>query len=112
MTEVVKKAVECVQEMVNKEQNEKEKYLNTVKGLGSMIIQNGLYGTILFLMVKKQDKIIEHIDKLIEVQTGVKNFSALVKEGEVQRNTEYFKRQYAALEGVKWLRRYADIYLG
>lgn len=113
MTEVIKKAVECVREIDKTSSKEKkDKYLSTVKGLGSMIIQNGLYGTILFLKVKEHDKLIEHLDALIEIQTGEKNFSQKVINGTAEQNSKYFKIQYAALEGVKWLRRYADIYLG
>ena len=118
MTELIKKAVECVREIDKIGSKEKkDKYLSTVKGLGSMIIQNGLYGTILFLKVKARNEpinneLIKHLDTLIEIQTGEKNFSEKVINGTAEQNSKYFKIQYAALEGVKWLRRYADIYLG
>ncbi|NPU90206.1 MAG: type III-B CRISPR module-associated protein Cmr5 [Fervidobacterium sp.] len=113
MTEVIKKAVECVREIDKTSSKEKkDKYLSTVKGLASMIIQNGLYGTILFLKVKGHDELIKHLDTLVQIQTGEENFSQQVIDGTAEQNSKYFKIQYAALEGVKWLRRYADIYLG
>jgi CRISPR-associated protein Cmr5 len=97
MTELIKKAVECVSEIYRTSSKEdKDKYLSTVKGLGSMIIQSGLYGTILFLKVKKHDKLIEHLDALIEIQTGEKNFSQKVINGTAEQNSKYFKIQYAA----------------
>lgn len=112
MTPVAKLAAECVKEMLNLSDKEKEKYLSTVKGLGSFIIQNGLAGTILFVKKKGPEKVIEHIDKLIEKQTGVKDFSKEVINGKDLPQQKYIQMQYAALEGIKWLRRYADILLG
>ncbi|MGC9797401.1 type III-B CRISPR module-associated protein Cmr5 [Fervidobacterium riparium] len=113
MKKLVQEVVSCVEEIYKcNDPKKKEKYLSTVKGLGSMIIQNGLYGTILFLLVKGHDDVVKHLDRVIKLQTGEENFSEKVKRAEALQNPQYFKIQYAALEGVKWLRRYADIYLG
>lgn len=111
MTAVAKLAAECVKEIL-KEKDEKEKYLSNVKGLGSLIIQNGLAGAILFIKKKGSDKLIEHIDKIIKLQTGEEEFSQKIINGEDIPPQKYMQLQLAVLEGVKWLRRYADILLG
>lgn len=55
---------------------------------------------------------IEHLDKLIEKQTGIGNFSGKLISGEDFPQQKYLQMQYVALEVIKWLRRYADILLG
>ncbi|HCZ06897.1 MAG TPA: type III-B CRISPR module-associated protein Cmr5 [Thermotogae bacterium] len=99
---------------------DKEEYLRRAKGLGSMIIQNGLAGTVLFLKKKGPQEILEHLDKLIAYKTKIENVSEkIVKDiksdqeqhGELT-SEQYLKAQNAALEAAKWLRRYADILLG
>lgn len=111
MTPVAIKAAECVKTMLNKDEKTKEKYLSRVTGLGSMIVQNGLAGTVLFVKIKGPEEVIQHLNELIEVQTGQKDFCNLIIEGKNISQHEYIKAQFAVMEGVKWLRRYAEIFL-
>lgn len=118
MTPVAKLAAECVKEVLadsTMSQLDKKEYLSRVKGIGSLVIQNGLAGAVLFTKnIKKKgtEKVIEHLNKLIEEQTGIKDFSEKLINGEEFTQQAYLQMQYAALEGIKWLRRYADILLG
>lgn len=120
--EMAQLAKKFVLELAEKE--DKEEYLRRAKGLGSMIIQNGLAGTVLFLKKKGPKEILEHLDKLIAYKTKIENVSEkIVKDiksdqksdqeqhGELT-SEQYLKAQNAALEAAKWLRRYADILLG
>lgn len=112
MIKIAKKAAELVtfvQENCSKDQ--KEEYLRTIKGLGSLVIQNGLAGAILFIMKKDQKEVIEHLDQLIEIKTGVSKISEKVKNGEIYKEN-YLRTQIAALDSIKWLKRYAEILLG
>lgn len=111
MTPVAIKAAECVKTMLNKDEKTKEKYHSRVIGLGSMIVQNGLAGTVLFVKIKGPDEVIQHLNELIEIQTGQRDFCNRIINGERIPQHEYIKAQFAAMEGVKWLRRYAEIFL-
>ncbi len=109
-------AMNAVKEMIGK--SNKDEYLRRVKGLGNMIIQNGLAGTVLFIKKKGPKEVLEHLDRLVEFKTKIPNISEkIVNELKNTQNStldsnQYLEAQSAALEGVKWLRRYADIFLG
>lgn len=110
MTPIAMKAAECVKEMLKKPQNEQETYLSWVRGLGSMIMQNGLAGAVLFLKVKKQEEIVKHLKELLSIH-GLKSLiDEIIEDPKIQQH-DYIRAQLVALEGVKWLRRYAEIFL-
>lgn len=112
MTPLAMKAAECVKSMLQKPEDEQKEYLSWVRGLGSMIMQNGLAGAVLFLKVKKQDVIIDHLKKLLSTHAGLHGVIEQILNGDKTRDLTYMKGQLAALEGVKWLRRYAEIFMG
>jgi len=115
---MAQKALNLVKELQNS--NNKEEYLRAVKGLGNMIIQNGLAGTILFLKKKGPKEVLEHLDELVAYRTKIESISEkIVKDIKDNRDQsqgltseQYLKAQTAALEAAKWLRRYADIFFG
>lgn len=83
-------------------------YKTEIKGLGGMILQNGLYGAIAYHKVRNKDsshlilsQLNELMFKTMEIQ-GVENMEPI-------GDLEYMKAQSIALEAIKWLRRYADI---
>lgn len=91
----------------------KGKYKQEIKGLGSMIVQNGLYGTLAFYNVKKEKKEFEEVAKVIVKQLkdlastylNIKDFDQFPP----LENEKYLRAQELAIEAVSWLRRYADI---
>lgn len=94
--------------------HEKQKsYKQEIKGLGSMIVQNGLYGTLAFYNVKKEKKEFEEVAKVIVKQLkdlastylNIKDFDQFPP----LENEKYLRAQELAIEAVSWLRRYADI---
>ncbi|KAF2961059.1 type III-B CRISPR module-associated protein Cmr5 [Fervidobacterium sp. 2310opik-2] len=120
MTKIAKLAAECVKDFEKNVQDssERKKYVSRIKGLGSLIVQNGLAGAIVFIKAKEKGQagkaILDHLNKIIEEKTGEKDFVEKITNPD---NTEeimqskYLQIQMTALEGVKWLRRYADILL-
>jgi len=113
MIEIAKKAAELVMNF-KKDANEEKRgeYLRAVRNLGPMIIQNGLAGALLF--AKKKDwpsQLFEHVDELVQLLTGVNEVSKKVENGSIFHQ-DYLRLQLAALEGVKWLKRYSEIILG
>lgn len=109
MIELAKKAAQLIASMQNSDR--KEEYLRAIKGLGSLVMQNGLIGALLITMKKGPEQIVEHLDQLIELRTGVKDYSKKVKEGNIEMQN-YLYVQTASLEAIKWLKRYAEIILG
>ncbi|HPE69772.1 MAG TPA: type III-B CRISPR module-associated protein Cmr5 [Thermotogota bacterium] len=85
-------------------------YKNLVKGLGAMIIQNGLLGTIVFLRVKAADRK-PHRAVIEDIQAFLNNEGYRVDLfGDISfRDEEYLQITTRVLEMVKWLRRYVDI---
>jgi CRISPR-associated protein Cmr5 len=108
MIEVAKKAAELVGSI---QEDRKEEYLRTVRGLGSLVIQNGLAGAVLFTIKKGSQEVIDHLDQLVEIKTGVSKLSEKVKSGDIYQQ-KYLQVQIAVLDCIKWLKRYAEILLG
>lgn len=84
-------------------------YISFIKGLGSMIIQNGLLGTLIFMEVKEKAHhklIYEDVLKFLDWK-GYK----YGKEKNIQfAENEYLKISQEVLNLITWLRRYADIF--
>lgn len=81
-------------------------YKNLVKGLGSMIMQNGLLATLLFLKAKNKPHhkaVLEDIFECLK-KKGVANPEKMQFE-----DKKYLFLTTEVLEMNKWLRRYADI---
>ncbi|MDN5342616.1 MAG: CRISPR-associated protein Cmr5 [Oceanotoga sp.] len=94
---------------------EKSNYKSSIKSLGSMIIQNGLYGTVVFYRAKKDNHykyILEDMSKFFEKFYDYKdkkdNFLSLLEFLEKEKLNEYQDRM---LEFTNWYRRYADIFI-
>ena len=91
----------------------RENYLQEIKGLGSMITQNGIYGTLAFYKVKINNKpaaetIISQLNNLAEDYLNINNLDNFPELS----NSVYLRLQALAIDAVSWLRRYADILLG
>ena len=98
------------------EEKRREDYLRTVRGLGSMIMGNGIAATLLFLKKKGFDDAIKHLDELIGLKADMKDFSARIFSESMTNKSltaaEYLNAQLAAIDGASWLKRYAEIYFG
>lgn len=84
-----------------------DEYKNLVKGLGAMIIQNGLLATLLFLKAKGKDHhnaVLEDLNAFFKIKGLSVNINDPVFE-----DKDYLKTTSMVLEMNKWLRRYADI---
>lgn len=108
------KMAQKAKELVQGVSGNKEDYLRFARGLGSMIVQNGLAGTLVFLKQKGQDEVINHLRELVGLQSGsTVVFDQILAKGALQIDArEYLKSQSAALDATKWLKRYAEIILG
>ncbi len=113
MIGVAKKAAELVMKAKNSlSEKEREEYLKAVRSLGPMIIRNGLAGSLLFAKKKEwPEELVNHLDELIELQTGKKGILKKVENGSIF-DEDYLWIQIAALESVRWLKRYSEIILG
>ncbi|WGS65178.1 type III-B CRISPR module-associated protein Cmr5 [Marinitoga aeolica] len=94
--------------------NEEDKkiYRSLIKGLGSMIIQNGLYGTLVFLRAKAKT---HHLAVFDDIQHFLKEKNLFQGDDllEFLENTENLSViQDRVLEFTNWYRRYADIFIG
>ncbi|OAA26687.1 hypothetical protein AT15_06320 [Kosmotoga arenicorallina S304] len=92
--------------------NVQENYCQEIKGLGSMLTQNGIYGTLAFYKVKKANKpaaetIISQFKRLALDYLKIENLEDFPELS----NSQYLKLQALAVEATSWLRRYADILL-
>ncbi len=109
MIEVAKKAVELI---VSIRDDKKEEYLRTVRGLGSLVVQNGLLGAILFTKKKGPQEVVDHLEQLIRIKIGSDKFSMNeIINGSITQE-KYLQIQIAALDCIKWLKRYSEILLG
>ncbi len=115
--EIRKWAKKQILDLLNNESSNevKQDYLRKIKGLGNMIIQNGLFGAIAFHKVKKEKKgnagskkIISQIQDFGECFLRIKDITDFPKLD----NHDFLKSQRLFLEAVGWLRRFAEIYLG
>lgn len=107
--ELAKLAMNLIEEV---KEDEKDDYLRAVKNLGSMIVQNGLIGTILFLKEKGRDRVVDHLGKMIEYLTLEDGIVKKLMKNESLDARTYLKAQIAALECAKWLKRCGEILLG
>ncbi len=88
--------------------NLKSEYKNLVKGLGAMIIQNGLLGTMIFLETKAGEK--KHFDAVLkDLQECLKKEGMNNPEKMEFEEATYLQLTTKVLDMIKWLRRYADI---
>ncbi len=99
---------------VFKHSKEEEKlfkeYVSLVKGLGAMIIQNGLLATLIFLKVKgKNHHTCLKNDVINFIEFRGYHCENGKKEIEFNEN-EYLHITQEVLDMVSWLRRYADIF--
>mgnify|MGYP000916286692 CR=1 FL=1 len=103
-------------ELVQSVKGNKEDYLRFARGLGSMFVQNGLAGTLIFLKQKKQFELIEHLKELTKLQTGSDELISMLVDStnvsDLGSAHNYLRTQSAALESTKWLKRYAEVILG
>jgi CRISPR-associated protein Cmr5 len=107
-------AKNCVVEKVLKEENDKnilKSYRSLIIGLGAMIIQNGLYGTLVFLRAKGKrhhEFVFEDIRIFLEKKKYIKSKDVL----EFLEQTDNLSSiQERVLEFVNWYRRYAEIFI-
>lgn len=103
-------AKEKVKEVKNMSHEEQKSYKQEIKGLGSMIVQNGLYGTLAFYNVKQSNKpaagiIINQLSDLVRKFLSIENLNEFPQLD----NAKYLHAQELVLEAISWLRRYADI---
>ncbi|AEX84854.1 CRISPR-associated protein Cmr5 [Marinitoga sp. 1135] len=89
----------------------KDDYRSLIKGLGSMIIQNGLYGTLVFLKAKNKDHhkaVFNDIEQYLKEKGLFKGEDLLT----FLENTEELSTiQEKVLEFTNWYRRYVDIFI-
>lgn len=84
-------------------------YKNLVKGLGAMIIQNGLLGTMIFLEKKAKDGKAHFHAALSDIQEYLKKEGMNHPEQMAFEESTYLSLTAKVLDMIKWLRRYADI---
>lgn len=101
-------AKERVTKVLDLNEKIRRSYKSEIKGLGSMILQNGLYGTIAYYKVREKDssqQILSDIKELIAKKMRIADITKM----EPVNDLDYMKAQAMALDAIKWLRRYADI---
>ncbi len=101
-------AKERVSSILGKCEKIQKSYKSEIKGLGSMLLQNGLYGTIAYYKVREKDsskEILDHLKSLLLERMDIPD----ITEMNPINDFDYIKAQTIVLEAVKWLRRYADI---
>lgn len=90
----------------------KSQFKSEIKGLGSMIIQNGLYGTIAYM--KAKDSSNNEYKKIVKIlDDGCKYFKKIEKISnfDEMEDNKYLETQDLILDIIKWLRRYVDIFI-
>jgi CRISPR-associated protein Cmr5 len=101
-------AKERVTKVLDLKDNIRRSYKSEIKGLGSMILQNGLYGTIAYYKVREKDssrQILADIRDLLADKMIIVDVTKM----EAMNDLDYMKAQAIVLDAIKWLRRYADI---
>ncbi|HNU23230.1 MAG TPA: type III-B CRISPR module-associated protein Cmr5 [Mesotoga sp.] len=101
-------AKQRVTSILGKSEKVQKSYKSEIKGLGSMLLQNGLYGTIAYYKVREKDsskEILDHLKSLLLERMDIPD----ITEMNPINDFDYIKAQTIVLEAVKWLRRYADI---
>jgi len=105
-----------VEEVTSIELEAQKSYKSEIKGLGSKILQNGLYGTIAYYKVKRNreserrsskalELILRHIESAVKERIGIEHITDM----EPIDDTTYMRAQESVVDAIKWLRRYADI---
>lgn len=115
LQEIAKERIRYNNGKINNKKD-KESYRSACKNLGAMIIQNGLYGTMLFYKSKmiKQNKIFykaiyKDLEYFIKSQNIVNNNEDILKE--LENTNKLHIIQDRVLEIINWYRRYADIFI-
>ena len=96
----------------NPSKDKKKQFKSEVKGLGSMIIQNGLYGTIAYM--KAKDSSSNEYEKIVRIlDDGCKDFKKIenISNFDEMEDNKYLETQDLILDIIKWLRRYVDIFI-
>jgi len=101
-------AKERISYVLQKNDKVQKSYKSEIKGLGSMILQNGLYGTIAYYKVRKKDSSQEILGDLKELLAERMKIVDVTQMNPIN-DLDYMKAQAIVLEAIKWLRRYADI---
>jgi CRISPR-associated protein Cmr5 len=99
------------------ELSETKSYKSACKNLGAMIIQNGLYGTLLFYKGKANKSnskshylaIYNDLIEFIKSQNIVNNNGDILKE--LEKTDKLHIIQDRVLEIINWYRRYADVFI-
>jgi len=105
-----------VEEVLQLSSEAQKSYRSEIKGLGGMILQNGLFGTIAYYKVKRNreserrsskalELILAHIEGAVIERIGIDR----ITEMEPIDDTTYMRAQESVVDATKWLRRYADI---
>lgn len=86
--------------------------VNFLKGLPTMLMQNGLGQTLAFLAMKKDEKVLPVLVELVFSHTEVPNPSdpKVVMEyvtGDKLDATHYIKKQQEAMQCAAWMKRFA-----
>lgn len=107
-------ARKLVKDKIDKDNNFKKQYKATVKSMGSMIIQNGLYGTLVFYKAKSSKKeVYDSVYKDIFYYLKESGIFVCDKEDVLEelQNTDLPYLQEKVLEFANWYRRFVDIYI-
>ncbi|ACJ74810.1 cmr crispr-associated protein, Cmr5 family [Thermosipho africanus TCF52B] len=105
----------------------KKSYKSLVKSLGALVLQNGLYASIVFIISKTKDKnnyyyVLKDIQKFLKEYfkdsyvVNNKDIKDIKQEVLEFLESESFKKAYKQfseqfIEFIKWHRRYVDIYI-
>jgi len=115
LQEIAKERIRYNNGKINNKKD-KESYRSACKNLGAMIIQNGLYGTMLFYkskMLKNSKKfykaIYEDLEYFIKSQNIVNNNGDILNE--LENTDKLHIIQDRVLEIINWYRRYADVFI-
>lgn len=115
LQEIAKERIKYSDNKIN-DKKDKESYRSACKNLGAMIIQNGLYGTLLFYKSKmiKKNKIFyravyEDLEYFIKSQNIINNNGDILNE--LENTNKLHIIQDRVLEIINWYRRYADIFI-
>ncbi|MBB6063458.1 CRISPR-associated protein Cmr5 [Thermosipho japonicus] len=102
----------------------KKSYKSLVKSLGALVLQNGLYASIVFIISKTKDKnnyyyVLKDIQKFLKEyfkDSYLENDKGIKQEVLEFLESKSFKKAYRQfseqfIEFIKWHRRYVDIYI-
>ncbi|ABR31505.1 CRISPR-associated protein Cmr5 [Thermosipho melanesiensis] len=109
-------AKQLIVEKTSRNDLELKSYKSLIKGLGAMIIQNGLYGTLVFLKAKGENKTSKkHYHYVFEDIKHFLNEKGLFSNNDIleylERTENLSEIQERVLELVNWYRRYVEIFI-